>query len=191
MPTLYAGGSIAEHSGYFFPETAQPAFQTVGYYFGRPGIDFLPGHSTFTPTNVTPLLTVGVGQSLQLAGYAKLAITNGYSDKFAYLGQYFDKAFKMTNGVAMTNETGILSPYGEFFPTEPGPTALVTMPDLDTGARGTAVVHVIKLQLDVNHDGVMDLSFAGPDNTSWTGQTHLKVFGKCDCKWLNGANLRR
>jgi hypothetical protein len=27
-------------------------------------------------------------------------------------------------------------------------------------------VHVVKLQLDVNHDGVMDLSFGGPDNTS-------------------------
>jgi hypothetical protein len=84
-----------------------------------------------------------------------------------YLEQYWDKAFKIgTNGTTTTNETGILSPYGEFFPTEPGPVALVTMPDIDTGQRGTGVVTVIKLQLDVNHDGVMDLSFGGPDNTS-------------------------
>jgi pimeloyl-ACP methyl ester carboxylesterase len=39
------------------------------------------------------------------------------------------------------------------------------MPDIDTGQRGTGTVHVIKLQLDVNHDGEMDLSFGGPDNT--------------------------
>ena len=49
---------------------------------------------------------------------------------------------------------------------QPGPAALVTMPDIDTGQQGTGVVNVIKLQLDVNHDGTMDLSFGGPDNTS-------------------------
>ncbi len=48
----------------------------------------------------------------------------------------------------------------------PGPTALVTMPDIDTGQQGTGIVNVIKLQLDVNHAGVMDLSYSGPDNTS-------------------------
>ena len=44
--------------------------------------------------------------------------------------------------------------------------ALVTMPDIDSGQQGTGVVNVIKLALDRNHDGTMDLSFAGPDNTS-------------------------
>ena len=56
--------------------------------------------------------------------------------------------------------------------------------------RGTGVVNVIKLQLDVNHDGTMDLSFAGPDNTS---QAQPFVF------WINndhdepgtGTNLDR
>jgi hypothetical protein len=67
-----------------------------------------------------------------------------------------------------TNETGILSPYGEFFPTEPGCAALVTMPDIETNERGTAIVHVVSLNVDANHDGVMDLSFGGPDNTSAT-----------------------
>src|SRR5437016_742237 len=37
---------------------------------------------------------------------------------------------------------------------------------LETGQRGTGIVNVIKLQLDVNHDGIMDLSFGGQDNTS-------------------------
>ena len=165
--TLNANGSTLAYAGYFYPETAQPELQTVDYYFGRPYVDWLPGHNAFSTTNTTSLLIAGFGQSFDLVGYAKLAITNGYTNKFGYLGQYFDKAFKTTNGVATTNETGILSPYGEFFPTEPGPTALVTMPDLDTNERGTATVHVVKLQLDVNHDGVMDLSFAGPDNTAW------------------------
>ena len=52
---------------------------------------------------------------------------------------------------------------------QPGPAALVTMPDIDTGQRGTGVVNVIKLQLDVNHDGIMDLSFrrAGQYGGGW------------------------
>jgi hypothetical protein len=107
-----------------------------------------------------------VGQPMVVGGWAKQQITNGVSGKFAYLGQYFDKAYKVnTNGAVTTNTTGILSPYGEFLPIEPGPVALVTMPDLTTGQRGTGVVQVIKMQLDVNHDGNMDLTFAGPDNT--------------------------
>jgi hypothetical protein len=94
-------------------------------------------------------------------------VTNGYVNKYGYLQQYFDKAYRIgNNGTITTNETGLLSPYGEFFPTEPGPTALITLPDLDSGQRGTSIVHAFKLQLDVNHDGMMDLTFGGPDNTS-------------------------
>jgi hypothetical protein len=66
-----------------------------------------------------------------------------------------------------TNTTGVLSPYGNFFATEPGDVALVTMPDLDTGERGTGIVHCVSLQVDKNHDGEMDLSFSGPNATSW------------------------
>lgn len=39
------------------------------------------------------------------------------------------------------------------------------MPDIDTGERGTGIVYTVKLQFDVNHDGTMDLSYGGPDNT--------------------------
>jgi len=170
--TLNAGGTAPGYLGYFYPETEQPAFQTEGYYFA-PFREYaladvpLPGHTTFSPTNTTPLLITSVGDpNFQLAGYAKLAVTNGYAGVYGYLGQYFDQAFKMSNGVVTTNETGLLSPYGEFFPTEPGQTALVTMPDLDTGERGTAVVYVVSMNLDANHDGVMDRTFAGPDQTS-------------------------
>ena len=53
---------------------------------------------------------------------------------------------KDTNGNVTTNTTGILSPYGSFFATEPGPAALVTMPDVDTGARGTGTVYCVSVE---------------------------------------------
>ena len=173
---VVAGGAAvrAADGTLYFVEVAEPVLQTVDYYFASPTPYFWltpdyppqPGTPDFSATNSSPPLIAPVGEYYQVIGWAKQAILNGYSNKFAYLEQYFDKVYTMTNGVATTNQTGILSPYGEFFPTEPGPTALVTLPDLDTGQRGTGVVNVIKLALDVNHDGVMDLSFAGPDNTS-------------------------
>src|SRR6267142_2064576 len=126
-----------------------------------------PGAPSFSPSNPAPVLVAPFGKPFTIAGWAKMAIANGYAGKYAYLEQYWDRAYKIgTNGLATTTETGVLSPYGEFFPTEPGPTALVTMPDADTGQSGASLVQVIKLQLDVNHDGGMDLTFGGPDNTS-------------------------
>ena len=165
-----------------FPEAAAPDLQIVGYWFASqtPAFNYaspwanptapppaLPGAPTFSPTSAAPLLITGFGQPITVSGWAQCAINNGYAGKYGYLEQYFDKAYAMdTNGIATVNQAGLLSPYGEFFPTNPGPAALVTLPDIDTSQRGTGVVHVIKLQLDVNHDGVMDPSFAGPDNTS-------------------------
>jgi hypothetical protein len=164
--TLSAGGSTTQ-SGYFYPETAQPQFQTVEYDFWQPDSDQLPGYAFFSPTNTSRLWITPVASSIRIAGYAKLAITNGYSGVYAYLGQYFDQAYKKDdNGNVTTNTTGVLSPYGNFFATEPGPAALVTMPDVDTGARGTCTVSVASIQVDKNSDGNMNLSFSGPDATS-------------------------
>jgi len=168
--TLNAGGSTAQ-GGYFYAETAQPKFQTVGYDFWNgvwlnPTPPPLPGTTGFTLTNTGDLLIVPVGGGVSIAGYAKLAVTNGYSGVYGYLGQYFDKAYTTTNGVATTNTTGVLSPYGQFLATYPGPAALMTMPDPDTGARGTCTVYCVSLALDANHDGNMDLSWSGPDATS-------------------------
>jgi len=183
----------------FFPGVDFPGLQIVDYYFASQtpyfrfytnvvwyGPNFpapaLPGSPNFWVTNSSPLLIAPWGQEFVVSGWAKMAITNGDSDKYAYLEQYWDNAYKIgTNGLVTTNQTGLLSPYGEFFPTEPGPAALVTLPDIDTGQRGTGVVNVIKLQLDVNHDGVMDLTFGGPDNTS---QDRPFVFWvNNDCDW--------
>ena len=132
-----------------------------------PGFD--NGSETFTPDTQAPLLIAPVGQLFTVCGWAKQEILNraaGGPTKYAYLEQYFDKARTIdVNGSVTEIEAGLLSPYGEFFPTRPGPAALLTRDD-GTAPIGQATVHVIKLQLDVNHDGEMDTSFAGPDNTS-------------------------
>jgi hypothetical protein len=87
--------------------------------------------------------------------------------KHAYLGRYFDKAFKTDgNGNTTTNQTGVLSPEGIFTSTEPGQVVLTTRADAVSTNAVTATVNVLKLQLDANHDGVMDLTWHGPDNTS-------------------------
>jgi hypothetical protein len=174
--TLSAGNSTTQ-AGYFYPETAQPQFNIVEYdYWPAPnafenvftnGTDY-PGMAGLSLTHTNPVLITSVGNAyFPIACYAKLAVVNGYSGVYGYLQQYFDKAYQIdTNGIVTTNTTGVLSSFGNFFATQPGAAALVTMPDVDTGQRGTNVVYAIKLQLDVNHDGAMNLSFNSPDNTS-------------------------
>jgi len=171
------------NGGDFYAGTAQPELQTLGYYFAIPltkiwfggpdymseSVDPLPGFQdgSFTVTNTTPLIIGSVGTPMLIAGYAKQAVLNGNPNVFAFLGQYFTNAFVMSNGVVTTNPAGILSEYGEFFPTVPGQAALLTMPDPDqNNIQGTCVVDIIRLSLDANHDGIMDETYTGPDNTS-------------------------
>jgi len=169
--TLSPNGSAspsATNSINIYSGTAQPQFQTREYdFWQRWEDDSLPGMPSFSPTNTSRFTIMSVGSDIWIAAYAKLAVTNGNSGVYGYLQQYFDQAYQIdTNGAVTANTTGILSPYGDFFATQPGPVALVTKPDLDTGARGTNIVYAIKLAVDLNHDGVMDLSFNGLDNTS-------------------------
>jgi Alpha/beta hydrolase of unknown function (DUF900) len=183
--TLSPGGPVAPWflTGDYFCAVQAPILQITNYYFASQTPYFnngpyadgnyvgpappLPGSPTFSVTNASPLLITGLGQPITVSGWAKQTIVNGYSGKYAYLEQYFTNALTIgADGKPTTNSAGLLSPYGEFFPTQPGPAALTTLPDIDTGQQGTGVVNVIKLQLDVNHDRVMDLSFGGPDNTS-------------------------
>lgn len=171
--TINAGGST-NLPGYdifdyvsFYPETEQPIIEGIGYYFGDIDANLIPGDNAFATTNTSPLLIASVGNSIRIAGFAKLSIINGYADKFAYLGQYFDKAYKANpNGTPSTNETGFLSPYGEFLPTEPGRTILTTLPDGVSTNVGECMVHVISLNVDANHDGEMDRTLTGLDQTS-------------------------
>ena len=176
------GGSYTSSSGTpptLYADTKQPEFRTVEYDFWNATPvwdqsltrwieDWLPGSHYFSPTNQSQQFITSPGTAVQIAGYAKLEVTNSaYTGVYAYLGQYFQQAYQVdANGDVTTNTTGVLSPYGSFTPTEPGDAALVTMPDVDTGEQGTCIVHCVSLQLDKNHDGVMDLSFNGPDATS-------------------------
>jgi hypothetical protein len=174
--------------GITYYDISQPVLTLDSYYFARPGFDPLPEDNVgdasityprqhfFSPTNTTPpFMFVAVGNSLAVAGYAKLALQNGNPGVYGYLGQYFDQAYVASNGVATGTNSGILSPYGNFFATQPGQTALVTMPDIDTGARGTCIVHCVSIVLDKNHDGVMDGTFNGPDWTTEQNPMELWV----------------
>jgi hypothetical protein len=177
-----------------YTETAQPLFKTAGYDFWRAGAGIpLPGSSLFSPTNQSELLIIPLNNNsdIRIAGYAKLEVTNGaYSGVYGYLGQYFQQAYQISsNGVITTNTTGVLSPYGDFFPTRPGPAALVTMPDLDTGAQGTCTVYAVSLQLDKNHDTNMaNLSFNSPDATSSTSPMQFWVNNNFD-RWATNTSL--
>jgi len=179
LDTLNAGGSLpaTNDTYYFYPQYDQPQLQTTGYYFGKTdneptpngGIldpDPLPGNNLFSPTNAQPLLLASVGTPFQVAAFARQTIVNGDPGKPVYVSQYFDKAYKVdARGNVTTTQTGVLSPYVNFLPTEPGPVALVTLPSSD-GQRGTGIVQVVSLVLDANHDGNMDATLAGADFTS-------------------------
>jgi hypothetical protein len=163
----------------FYPQTAQPVFQTIEYDFLGVASNSLslPGDTNFSPTNASeePLIA-SVGTVTNIACYAKLAVTNGYPGVYGYLGQYFTNAYQIDgSGNVTTNLAGMLSPYGQFFATDPGQAALVTMPDPDTGVQGTGVVDVISLNVDANHDGTMDFSFTGPDYVSVDNPYHFWV----------------
>jgi hypothetical protein len=180
--TLAPGGSVAlTNVSCFYSQMVDPSLRLTNYYFAlvnTPGTSVandnpinqptpIPALTGFANTNQTGKLVASVGTPTVIGGWAKFAITNGSASKFAYLGQYYvTNAFVMTNGIVTTNTTGVLSPYGDFFPTEPGMVALKTMPDIDTGAQGTGVVRVVCLNVDANHDGVMDFSYQGPDFVS-------------------------
>ncbi len=167
---LAPGASYSSwQSVYFYPVIAQPQFQLAEYDFWvNPDSSVLPGGNSFTMTQTNPVMITSVGNpNFQVVGYAKLAVLNGYPGVYGYLGQYFDQAYKAANPQKISlNPTGVLSPYGSFFATEPGPAALVTMPDVDTGQRGVCMVNCCSMNVDKNADGNMDLTFNGPDATS-------------------------
>jgi hypothetical protein len=106
--TLPGDNIYTLESDYFqniYPETDQPKFQTVNYCFYNATTDLLPGAALFSPKkdspqlyytvkNDLPVLIVPAGKWTQIAGYAKLAVLNAYPGVYAYLGQYFDKAYQ-------------------------------------------------------------------------------------------------
>ena len=185
---LNAGGSLSYVGvNAIYMNTTQPKYKTVEYDFWNDnfyggsaedggyglfhdagGTTNLPGHSAFSPTNTSQLLMVGVGQSIGIAAFAKLEVTNSiYTGVYGYVQQYLTNAYALDdNGNKTTNLTGIVSPYGNYFATQAGAADVLTMPDPDTGLQGTGIVYAVSLNVDKNHDGSMDLSWNGPDATS-------------------------
>jgi Alpha/beta hydrolase of unknown function (DUF900)/Bacterial TSP3 repeat len=166
--TLSPGNEVSYSNLYAWGAgVAQPTLQTVNYYFANVLKDSLPEYSgSFSVTNTTPPIFGSVGATMLIAGFAKEAVTNGYANVFAYVGQYFTNAFVVSNGIITTNSAGIVSEYGQFFPTVPGQIALLTKPDAtQSNIQGICDLDIIRLSLDVNHDGFMDETFTGPDNT--------------------------
>ena len=161
--TVAPGGSTGmTNVNCFFSQTVDPSLAIASYYFApvnTPGTALpvlnstyqpypLPALTGFSSTNQTGMLITSVGTPTVIGGWAKFSIQNGSSSKFAYLGQYYvTNAFVMTNGIVTTNTTGVVSPYGDFFPTQPGMVAMVTMPDINTGQQGTGVVRVVGLNV--------------------------------------------
>ena len=168
-----------------YTETLQPRFKTQEYDFWPISYSTpLPGDPSFSTTNQSPLfITTVANEWFNIAGYAKLLVTNSvFPDVVGYLGQYFQQAYQIdAYGNVTTNSTGIVSPYGSFFATQPGPAAVVTMPDPDTQQQGTCTVYAVSLQVDKNHDGKMDLSFGGADSTS--PQSPMRFWVNNDNDW--------
>jgi hypothetical protein len=136
----------------------------------------LPIDDNFKVTNQTPAVILGaVGQPMILGAWAKYSIQGSSPTKYAYLGQYFTtNAWELDSaGNPTTTNAGVASPYGEFFPTRPGPAALITMTNADSHTQATGVVNVISLALDANHDRTIDPTWNGSDFTS---PSHPYVF---------------
>lgn len=133
---VYPGADLSAVTahGQLFMNFEAPGLRTVDYYFAgqTPYLLYsasnsapIPGCTNFTTTNVAPPIIAGFNQRfgnlITVSAWAKQEITNGYAGKYAYLEQYLDKAYQIdASGNVTTNEAGLISPYGEFFPMVPG-----------------------------------------------------------------------
>ncbi len=161
--TLVDVGASNGYDCFYYPQVGAPQLHTVGYYFGMDNRDYLPGDPGFTPATGTAAPIIATpGVPLLIGAWAEQSV-NGSTNTPGFLEQYFDNSYSWNfiNGNT-TNQLGVLSEYGEFFPTDPGMAVLTTKTNLD-GTYGVLQVPVIGLYVDRNHDGVMDTRFSGPD----------------------------
>jgi hypothetical protein len=195
--TLIAGGSgvpdeSSAYSQYFYGQVTPPQLQTVGYFFGVPYQDYLPGLAGFNPTNTGPSepQVLAVGEPMMMTAWAEEKIANSTLSKIGFLEQYFDQAYLAdANGDMDTSlPTGILSPYGEFLATQPGKTFLTTVTDTN-GNQGQVPVYTVALCTDVNRDGTIDPSFGSPDFTSPTHPFHFWVNDNNDSGTTGGNDI--
>jgi hypothetical protein len=160
---LFDLAAYSNYPSYFYPQVEAPTLHTAGYFFGVDDRDYFPGDPDFTPaTGTTGPIIATPGVPLLIAAWAEQSV-NGGTNTPGFIEQYFDKALVVNSeGAITTNQTGLLSEYGEFFPTDPGSVVLTTKTNSD-GSNGIVSVQVIGLYTDRNHDGVIDTSFGGPD----------------------------
>lgn len=108
-------------------------------------------------------------ENYNLLCYSEDKIANGYSNILVYREQRIAASYIVDASGNITSQPGGTLHQGPlllFNPTNTGPVAMVTEPDIATGLRGTGIVHVAALQLDANHDGTMDLRFGGEDDVT-------------------------
>ncbi len=150
-----------------------------------------PDDTSFDPLATPPLLFASVDDpGERFYGWARMAVANGAdTNVHAYVARYFDTAYRasVTNGqvLATTNRTGVLSEYGDFYATEPGPVVLTTralVDDTGTTNIGQLVVHSLALLLDSNHDGAMGTNVAYAD---WTTPFRHWVNDDADDGWVD------
>ncbi len=164
---------VSGQASYAFLNNQDPTLQPAGWLFrGDPlsGFEDANPHRIPPPPAIPqqePMLVATVGHISTLQGWRIYAVqNNNVQNRFAYLGQYFDKAYKAdANGQPTAMETGVLNEYGEFMPTDVGPTVVTTKANTDT-VKGQCTVQVTALVVDANHDGTMDTSLLGKDATS-------------------------
>ena len=88
--TLYAGGGgIYAPDGGVYAQATNPVLSTVAYYFTYVGANPMPGDWNFSTTCATPpCFIASFGWPVTVAGFAQNALVNGYSNVYAYAGQY-------------------------------------------------------------------------------------------------------
>jgi hypothetical protein len=160
--TVLDVAAYSNYNSFFYAEVQAPTLHTAGYYFAQTDRDLLPGDVGFAPTTNSGLFITSAGTPLLLGAWAEQSV-DGSTNAPGFIEQYFDSASALNDsGAPTTNQTGILSEYGEFFPTDPGAVELTTKTNAD-GDSGSVEVQVIGLYADRNHDGVIDTRFSGPD----------------------------
>ena len=166
-PTSYLFNYRGADSGPGTPLPYDGTFDPVAVTLCWPPSPGVEGPSATAIEN--PMLTMGVEETVRVNGYAKQAIlrANGQaiSNQFVYVQQYFDKAFlcedvngdvpRTTEGnpggkkkinLSQAVQSGLLSPYGDFTPTNEGKYILTTLPDAD-GRCGECAIYVLPTQV--------------------------------------------
>jgi hypothetical protein len=181
-------------SFYEFQATETPTTKIIGYSYVPQTIE--PCFWDGSGLTDNPFYCTSVGSSLRIAAFAKRELyrpppnnmsplpQNGYTTAYLFKSFLCDSATgdvprttepnlggKFKINLTLAQESGLISPLGYFIPEKAGKYVLMTEPN-DEGKYGECIVYVLDMQVDSNHDGVMN-------NADLTSITKPMVF------WLN------